>query len=1121
MRDKINQLADGIFEYRESEIITMPAELKMEAESGSVVENVLTISDDKRHLLRGMVTVNSPYMSIETDTFRGVDNEITLSFDARLLESGKTVRGKIQVITDRGIKQVPFQVNITKKSQMQKEDKDIQDERMRLTLEREQIQFENCTDAFTEKLEITKDSQGYHEIQVSSDADFAVPEQERFSSDDFTKNKYILGIRLDPEKMAYGRNFARIHIDTVQQQLEVSVTAVKPGASHEEMLKNRRRQRALHQMMKRHIDFSMNRLPLEDYVGEMKKLLKNGGFDKEALRTRMYRLHLAILEHQTEQIKRELEDLEQQVEVLHRDAPVLYASYYYLKGLWSDEEAVTEDCRKRIRESYDKQGQHWQAIWFLLYMDPGLQAGRHKLAAITEQLEAGCNSPVMYLEACQVLNEAPKLLTELNSQMGEILHWGCKKEYLNRELALRYVYLVGKMKYTSSRIISDLEILYEQFEEEEILTTICKMLMKGQITTEDAFYWYAKGVEHNLKLTELYEYYMYSLDESREMKLNSAILLYFLYDNHLTLEKKAMLYAYIVRNRDEDKDTYESYRDTMQEFTMHQLHAGRINRNLAVLYEAFIKEDDVDKTLAADLSNVMFCHEIRCNNPNICGVYVKHPELQEEKYAALKQGAAVVTILTEQAEIYLADREGRRYKEAIDYSSEKLLHLDHLAETCLEYQKSDSKLLLFLYGQTEQNHWKDEMAMKLGKQVFQMEEISREFRSAVFYRMLQYYQKQESDFLDELLDSLDMEILSPAGRVLFIKYCAGREKYDKAMEGILTYGYEQINAKELLRISEGAFHKTGEAEDPKMVKLAWYMFWEGVYSPDTLQYLCRFYNGTVEDMVQIWEEAVREDLDILDFEERLLGQAVFSGEILPEVFDVFYYYQEKGSNKQLLTAFKKLMAYEYLVKDRQIPVELFGYYFRDVQIQENLPCLIAILKYFSTCKTLSEEEVNFADYHLMKLYDQKIVFPFYQDFYGKFPLPIHIMDERYIQHITDPSYEVTIHYRILSAEKKNEKYKVEKMRDVFEGIRVKEFVLFQDETLEYYITEHRPGETIRSAVNRVVMDESMDYAGTGSRYHNLNLMMIAQEMKDDAALVDLMEEYAMEREMTKEIFQPL
>ena len=155
-----------------------------------------------------------------------------------------------------------------------------------------------------------------------------------------------------------------------------------------------------------------------------------------------------------------------------------------------------------------------------------------------------------------------------------------------------------------------------------------------------------------------------------------------------------------------------------------------------------------------------------------------------------------------------------------------------------------------------------------------------------------------------------------------------------------------------------------------------------------------------------------------------------------------------------------------------------------------------------------------------------IVFSFFKDFIGKFTLPIHIMDAQYVEYIAEPGCEVKIHYLISPGQKPKsskagEEFITETMRDVFEGIRVKEFVLFQDELLQYYISEtDGNGERITRSVS-VHFDESMDDAREGSRYHTLNTMMIAKEMHDDATLIDLMEEYARERENVKRLFKPI
>ena len=77
-------------------------------------------------------------------------------------------------------------------------------------------------------------------------------------------------------------------------------------------------------------------------------------------------------------------------------------------------------------------------------------------------------------------------------------------------------------------------------------------------------------------------------------------------------------------------------------------------------------------------------------------------------------------------------------------------------------------------------------------------------------------------------------------------------------------------------------------------------------------------------------------------------------------------------------------------------------------------CLVAVLKYLSRKKELTDEETSFADYNITMLYDKSIIFPFYKDFYGKVSLPIHLMDEYYVEYIAEPGCEVKIHYLITS-----------------------------------------------------------------------------------------------------------
>ena len=386
--------------------------------------------------------------------------------------------------------------------------------------------------------------------------------------------------------------------------------------------------------------------------------------------------------------------------------------------------------------------------------------------------------------------------------------------------------------------------------------------------------------------------------------------------------------------------------------------------------------------------------------------------------------------------------------------------------------------------------------------------------------MRYYYDNFEGEQLDATLEHLDWNLVTPGERVQLIEYCAVRRYFDKAMEGIALYGYDKIDGKRLLKVSSETFARSMEKEDRHLVQIAWHIFQSGHFDENMLRYLCRYYSGRIFDMVQIWRYAKGFSIDTGDFAERILGQVLFTEEMLPDAYDVFYQYYESGKDKRLILGFMKFVAYNYMVRGWMIPSQMFGYFYKDVQIQDNIFCLIATLKYLSQKAELSEEEEKFADYHVNKLYEQKKVFPFFRDFYGKLSLPIHILDEHYVSYTSNPEYEVKIHYLISSGYEEGE-YVTETMRDMFQGIRVKEFVLFQDEILQYYISELRPeGEVITKSVS-VKFDETMDNERTSSRYHMLNLMMIAQEMNEESTLIDMMREYVETRECVNTLFKPV
>ena len=95
----------------------------------------------------------------------------------------------------------------------------------------------------------------------------------------------------------------------------------------------------------------------------------------------------------------------------------------------------------------------------------------------------------------------------------------------------------------------------------------------------------------------------------------------------------------------------------------------------------------------------------------------------------------------------------------------------------------------------------------------------------------------------------------------------------------------------------------------------------------------------------------------------------------------------------------------------------------------------------------------------------------------------------------------------------------ESMRDVFEGIRVKGFILFQDETVEYEILEtDEVGNEIKTAPVCLSYIDQMSGMEGMSGYQMLNRMLQSGRSQD--VLLDQMQEYAEKRAIVKFLMKP-
>ena len=114
-------------------------------------------------------------------------------------------------------------------------------------------------------------------------------------------------------------------------------------------------------------------------------------------------------------------------------------------------------------------------------------------------------------------------------------------------------------------------MIYEKYKLKDALSAICTILIRSHNMNTSAFGWYLAGIEEQLRITELPEYYMYSINEDIYETLNHSVLTYFAYNNKLPDKKKAYLYANIVSNKGKDVATYKVYENEIREYALQKL----------------------------------------------------------------------------------------------------------------------------------------------------------------------------------------------------------------------------------------------------------------------------------------------------------------------------------------------------------------------------------------------------------------------------------------------------------------------------------------------------------------------------------------------------------------------
>ncbi|MGN0506349.1 MAG: DUF5717 family protein [Lachnospiraceae bacterium] len=1211
MKEKIDRLSKGIFEYEMPKLIVSTEVLELTVDAGTQTQGSIRISNSAATKMKGVLYVTGRVLTLLNNKFIGVDCEIPYTVDATFMQAGETHSGTISIISDCGERQIPFNITTVQPccksslgpvrdlfhftnlartnwqeavqlfssptcfevilksepklrlayeqlSESPSEDRAMEQflvmihkkKSCTFSVQEKELNFSVRKESFMERLTITKEQWGYLDLTVTTDAPYLRLPKTHFVSEDFTGGQAELEFVIEAEQMNEGTHYSELVFATVDKVVRIPVTCHVSRTERESARRLHALKRYEAKVTEQYLAFRNMSISSGAFLAESGKLLESililldketseGNGDaktKELLEIKrntyeLYRAYLSIVDGKNRLDEERLQAVLRRKSEYERNHTLFYCAVLYLETMKTRDRAMVEQYAAIIRERYEQNPTEAMLLWFLLYMEKRLEENKAlRYESIKNLCMKGCNSPIFYYEAVALWKAEPALLRELTHFECMVMRYMLKSGQLNKEVAVRFAYLAERVTEHEGLVLRLLRGIYAKFAHRDILEAICKLIVRMGSKKPEYHAYLKQGVKEQLKIEGIYDYYLYTLEQEANPVIDQPVLLYYSYNNALSGDYTAFLYSYVVRNKDSNPAIYRAYLKKMEQFAVNQMKAGAVSSHLAVIYADVLRKSIIDREMAQTLPDIIFTYQLVTERRKMTAVCVAHKEEKEAcviplsepaPFMGLPEGAryALVPIYTENAEVFLLDAEGNRYLMSEEDKLYRLMHGEDFLDACYEIGSDNRRLLLHIGEKNNHYNKYDQTLIELQKQLSHMEGLREETLNDCILSLVDYYyENYEGELLETYLNEVKLPLLSVKQREKILGLMIIRDMYDKVIEAVGEFGCDGLPVKRLQKLCLRGIHSQREEKDREiLLTIAFFAFRQGRVEEGLLQYLAELYNGTTAEMFELWQTAKAREVDTTSLEERLLGQMLFAESYVEDSYAVFFSYYGSGMNRKLIRAYLSYSAYKYFVNDRVTNTELFEILKKEPFLENSQICILALLKYYAGKPSLSEAEKTFADYHIQKLEQKKMIFAFFKDFEGRIPLPACMLDKYYIEYRTNPKKKVVLHYTCCD---NAEAFTEEVMTDIGYGIFVKEIILFYGETLQYFITEESENgtEITESCSVRYVETER---EGGNLKYGRINEILMTKDLQDEKTLLSLLEQYYKTEYAVKRHFSPV
>ncbi len=1093
MKNKIKQFSKGDFKTQQPDVRFSETQIHMSVGEGEVYEGSFLIENTKDGDIRGLVYPSSFRVHCLEEGFEGNPVKVNFTYDSKGLVPGQMDQGKFTVVCNGGEYELQFTVVIEKPFIMtaygkiqtladfkklaiqdfsearrlfrsrqfydilKYEDKRVRNlyenmrkwsldeqaleeflvgiklkEKIFLTILQEDTTYEDVLETQKSWIEIHKNTWGYVPIRFDACGDFLELKHSVASTDDFVGNNCRLEYFIHAEKLHAGYNYGKITVSTPYETLSVDITVHQSGQRDE--MRGMKGMIA-GQGLKEYLAFISGKTNVNDWVEKaIKRVDQLLELEPNSEYYQLLKAHIYLRGRREEEAKWILDNGSYSKFVIGRK-PEISAYYMFLTAILKKDTLHTNRVLEEIYRVYMKHPYSWPLLCMIINLDNKYRDYNDRIRVLERQFFNGANQILLYAEAYICFQERVLLLRKLDSFEIQILNFATKYKVITRELALHMADLVCQQKKYDAKLLLILERAYKMYEEPDILRAICMQLIKGNKTGNEYFKWYEMAVKQEMKIAQLYEYYMMSLNPDRvRTAFPRIVYLYFLHGMNLDWRRAALLYENILTFEIEDSEIYKQYYEQMKVFATEQLLKRHINESLRVIYNRCINPN----TIALDELDALY---------DVCHAYWVTTKIKGIKYVLVieKDGSVRQRVAYKPefgAKIYLYDKEARivwegdngiRYTDSIPYETRRLFYEMRYLELCKNRRKT----------RTEQ---------EVAEQIIPL-----------------------------------------------------------SFENLKLYGLSAFEKKDIFVLCSKRIREQEQIEDDFLLYICFELLKDGFYDKVVLAYLAQYFCGATKDMKLVWQKAREYGVNGKAIAERIITQMLFS-EVMFREEEIFEDYYGGRPYFRLKQAYLAYVARMNVVKNRVLSENIIHIMLQELSQNEYLAdiCKVAILKYY-VGKEVEPAMLEMLKAYFKEMCGKHLVFPFYLQYPAKWLKEAQIYDKAIIEYHGTLGGKVKVVYRVLKAGESEAEEHAETILPIYDKVYVKEFVLYEGETLEYYFVEDNK-ETQLVSEKATCRKKQIVYED--GKYGRLNLISRLSKEKQYEAMLH----YKREEQIAEEMF---